>query len=57
MAKETGIAWTDSTFNPWRGCMKVSEGCKNYSGTAVIYKGRSTGKLSSEGHSDGWFFH
>ena len=27
-----------------------------YSGTAVIYKGRSTGKLSSEGHSDGWFF-
>jgi protein gp37 len=29
MGKETGIAWTDSTFNPWWGCTKVSEGCKN----------------------------
>jgi protein gp37 len=27
MASETGIAWTDSTFNPWMGCTKVSEGC------------------------------
>jgi len=23
------IAWTDHTFNPWWGCVKVSEGCKN----------------------------
>ncbi|WP_343302878.1 phage Gp37/Gp68 family protein [Chitinophaga niabensis] len=23
------IEWTDHTFNPWWGCMKVSEGCKN----------------------------
>lgn len=23
------IEWTDHTFNPWIGCMKVSEGCKN----------------------------
>lgn len=23
------IAWTDSTFNPWMGCEKVSEGCRN----------------------------
>lgn len=28
MGKETGIQWADSTFNPWRGCQKVSEGCK-----------------------------
>ncbi len=27
--KETEIAWTDSTFNPWWGCVKVSEGCKH----------------------------
>ena len=27
MAEETGISWTDSTFNPWWGCMKVSPGC------------------------------
>lgn len=25
MAKETGIAWTDSTFNSWWGCTKVAE--------------------------------
>lgn len=23
------IEWTDHTFNPWWGCMKVSAGCKN----------------------------
>ncbi len=27
MAETTGIAWTDSTFNPWIGCTKVSQGC------------------------------
>jgi protein gp37 len=26
---ETGIAWTDHTFNPWWGCVKVSPGCAN----------------------------
>ena len=28
MSKETGIAWTDSTFNPWIGCSKVGPGCE-----------------------------
>lgn len=27
MGDTTGIAWTDSTFNPWMGCTKVSEAC------------------------------
>lgn len=27
MAEKTEIAWTDSTFNPWIGCQKVSVGC------------------------------
>lgn len=27
MADSTGIQWTDSTFNPWWGCTKVSPGC------------------------------
>lgn len=27
MAEATGIAWTDSTFNPWIGCTKVGPGC------------------------------
>lgn len=26
---ESKIEWTDFTFNPWRGCTKVSQGCKN----------------------------
>jgi protein gp37 len=29
MGKQTEIAWTDSTFNPWIGCAKVSAGCAN----------------------------
>lgn len=29
MAENTGISWTDHTFNPWVGCEKVSAGCKN----------------------------
>ncbi|MBX6315084.1 MAG: DUF5131 family protein [Isosphaeraceae bacterium] len=27
MAKETSIPWAHSTFNPWRGCAKISAGC------------------------------
>src|SRR4051812_2161908 len=27
LAETTGIAWTDSTFNPWIGCTKVGPGC------------------------------
>lgn len=27
MAETTGIAWTQSTFNPWIGCTKVGPGC------------------------------
>ena len=29
MSLKTIIAWTDHTFNPWWGCVKVSAGCKN----------------------------
>jgi protein gp37 len=27
MSKTTGIEWTDSTWNPWVGCRRVSPGC------------------------------
>lgn len=29
MGETTGIEWTEATWNPWRGCIKVSPGCKN----------------------------
>lgn len=29
MGETTEILWADATFNPWWGCVKVSEGCKN----------------------------
>ncbi len=29
MGKETGIAWTDHTFNAWWGCTRVSPGCEH----------------------------
>ena len=29
MAEKSIIAWTHNTFNPWMGCVKVSDGCKN----------------------------
>lgn len=29
MGRDTGISWTGATWNPWRGCAKVSPGCDN----------------------------
>lgn len=28
MGEVTGISWTDRTWNPWHGCLKISAGCK-----------------------------
>lgn len=27
--KDSAIEWTDHTFNPWHGCLKVSPGCEH----------------------------
>lgn len=29
MSQQSPIEWTDHTFNPWWGCVKVSQGCKH----------------------------
>lgn len=29
MGETTGIAWTDHTWSPWRGCARVSPGCEH----------------------------
>lgn len=36
MAEESLIEWTDATWNPWHGCIKVSPGCKN----CYMYRGK-----------------
>jgi protein gp37 len=37
MAENSLIAWTHNTFNPWMGCVKKSDGCKNcYAETLVV---------------------
>lgn len=60
MGRETGISWTDSTWNPIRGCSRVSEGCRNcyaesvahrFSGAGLPYEGLV--HLDSNGKSTG----
>lgn len=37
MADESGISWTDATFNPWIGCAKVSPACAHcYAETLAV---------------------
>jgi protein gp37 len=36
MGEESLIEWTDATWNPWHGCIKVSPGCKN----CYMYRGK-----------------
>lgn len=48
MGQKTGIEWTEATWNPVRGCSRVSEGCRNcyaervaarFSGPGQAYEG------------------
>jgi len=43
MAENSKIQWTDMTFNPWRGCTKISAGCANC--YAETMSGRNPGVL------------
>ena len=38
MAQDSSIQWTDKTWNPLRGCTKVSEGCRNCYAMSVAYR-------------------
>lgn len=46
MAETTTIAWTQHTWNPWRGCTKVSPGCAHcYMFTAQERYGRDPSQV------------
>jgi protein gp37 len=58
MGVTTGISWTDSTWNPIRGCSRVSEGCRHcyaerhayrFSGPGLAYEGLVQVKKDKEG--------
>lgn len=38
MAENSNISWTTHTFNPWRGCAKVSAGCKHCYAEQLVTK-------------------
>lgn len=58
----TKIEWTDETWNPLRGCSRVSEGCRNcyaekvafrFSGPGMPYEGLAARHPSGEGRWTG----
>jgi protein gp37 len=44
MGRETGIEWTDSTWNPIRGCSRISEGCRNCYAESVAARFSAAGQ-------------
>ena len=57
MADGTGIQWTDATWNPVRGCSRISEGCRNcyaekiaarFSGPGQAYEGLARRRSNGE---------
>jgi protein gp37 len=47
MGETSAIEWTDSTWNPWRGCDKISPGCAHcYMFTAQERYGRDPGVVT-----------
>jgi protein gp37 len=54
MGKETAIAWTDHTFNPWWGCQRVSPGCENCYAEAFAKRVGYLGRRSLSGAPDGY---
>jgi protein gp37 len=43
MAENSGIEWTESTWNPVTGCTKISDGCKNCYAARIAHRLRAAG--------------
>lgn len=43
MGDKTGIEWTNATWNPIRGCSRVSDGCRNCYAETVANRFKDTG--------------
>jgi len=43
MSELTNISWTDRTWNPWWGCTKVSEACRNCYAENAAWRYKSVG--------------
>ena len=50
----TAVGCTDASMAQWNAFGSVGH-ITCYSGGKVIYEGTSTGKISTEEHSDGWY--
>jgi protein gp37 len=57
MSNQTGIEWTDATWNPTRGCRRVSPGCEHcyaeviaarFSGPGLAYEGLARRRSNGE---------
>lgn len=44
MSDKTGIEWTDATWNPLRGCSRVSDGCRNCYAETVANRFKGEGQ-------------
>lgn len=42
MAENSKIEWCHDTFNPWRGCQRVSEGCRNCYAETLSHRNPAT---------------
>lgn len=49
MANDTSIEWTDVTWNPTRGCRRVSPGCGGAKGEGGCYAERMAARFSGPG--------
>jgi protein gp37 len=44
MANNTGIEWTDATWNPVTGCSKISPGCKHCYAERMVHRLQAMGQ-------------